>query len=69
MSIENDEITKLKVALEESKTRERIAIKELQKMRQRAEKAEKSIIHKACEWLQGTLYIHTEIEEDRDFVK
>lgn len=37
------EIEKLRTALAESQTRERIAVKELQKMRQRAEKAEKEL--------------------------
>ena len=26
-----------------------------------------ALIHKAKEWMRNTLYIHTEIEEDRDF--
>ena len=29
--------------------------------------ADKTMIAKACEWMRNTLYIHTEIEEDRDF--
>jgi hypothetical protein len=27
----------------------------------------KDVIDRACEWLNKTLYIHTEIEEDRDW--
>ena len=37
------EIEKLRTALAEAQTRERIAVQELQKMRQRAEKAEKEL--------------------------
>lgn len=29
--------------------------------------ATKFLVEKACEWLENTLYIHTEIENDRDF--
>lgn len=28
-------------------------------------KGKKDIIDKACEWLSGILYIHTEVEEDK----
>ena len=38
-----DELTKLRTALAEAQTRERIAVQELQKMRQRAQDAEKAL--------------------------
>lgn len=38
-----NELTKLRIALAESQTRERIAVQELQKMRQRAQDAEKAL--------------------------
>jgi hypothetical protein len=38
-----DELTKLRTALAESQTRERIAVQELQRMRQRAQDAEKAL--------------------------
>lgn len=38
-----DEMNKLRTALAESQTRERIAVQELQKMRKRAQDAEKAL--------------------------
>ena len=32
-----------------------------------AEWADKTMLDRACEWLNKTLYIHTEIEEDKDW--
>lgn len=32
-----------------------------------AEWADKTMLDRACEWLNNILYIHTEIEEDKDW--
>lgn len=45
-----DELTKLRTALAEAQTRERIAVQELQKMRQRAEIAEKKLQTYECSY-------------------
>lgn len=44
------ELTKLRTALAEAQTRERIAVRELQKMRQRAEAAEKKLQTYECSY-------------------
>lgn len=46
----DDEQTKLRTALAEAQTRERIAVQELQKMRQRAEAAEKKLQTYECSY-------------------
>lgn len=45
-----DELTKLRTALAEAQTRERIAVQELQKMRQRAEIAENKLQTYECSY-------------------
>lgn len=45
-----DELTKLRTALAEAQTRERIAVQELQKMRKRAETAEKKLQTYECSY-------------------